>query len=240
METKTITKTAEILAAMLTENTGRSILDSGGDDGRHWQKNQGLTAADFLAAPAAWISEDGATLSVFHYLLARVDYAADLSARFDELSQNSDASHYDDLAEFLELIGAEELSSDNTYNYDSALSQVIQYTLFSYDGDNYAAIQIHGGADVRGGYTRPRMFYFDECFTYDHARVTAACPNCGFICYLIGGYSPDYAEHGGECAEDCQLTDCQYPNKYRLNETRDWRAGDGCPCCGTALDALPD
>jgi hypothetical protein len=239
MTTQTITQTAEILAAMLTENTGRHFLDSGGDSGRNWQRNQGLTAAEFLAMPAAWIDEDGATLSVFHYLLSRVTYAPELSGQFDNLSENSNASHYEDLAEFLELIGAKELSSDNTYNYDSALSQVIQYTIFDYLGEHYAAIQIHGGADVRGGYTRPRFFHFEESFTYDHASVTAYCYGCGFHAYLIGGYSPDYAEHGDQCKEDCQLINRQYPDKYR-REPRDWRAGDGCPCCGTALDPITE
>ena len=37
------TETQKMLARMLTENTGRNILDSGDAYGRHWEKNQGIT-----------------------------------------------------------------------------------------------------------------------------------------------------------------------------------------------------
>ena len=40
--------TRHALAEMLTENTGASILDSGGAYGRHWQTNRQVT--DRLAA----------------------------------------------------------------------------------------------------------------------------------------------------------------------------------------------
>lgn len=35
------TKTEKVLIAMLKENTGIALMDSGGDSGRHWQRNQG-------------------------------------------------------------------------------------------------------------------------------------------------------------------------------------------------------
>ena len=46
----------------------------------------------------------------------------------------------------------------NTYNGEDLLSQVIQFTLFRIDFTDYVALQIHGGCDVRGGYTAPRIF----------------------------------------------------------------------------------
>ena len=36
---------------MLTESTGEHFLDSGGDDGRHWQQNQKKTLSDFESEP---------------------------------------------------------------------------------------------------------------------------------------------------------------------------------------------
>ena len=33
-------KTQKAIYKMLTENTGVAMCDSGGDDGRHWQRNQ--------------------------------------------------------------------------------------------------------------------------------------------------------------------------------------------------------
>lgn len=32
-----------LICEMLTENTGKHFLDSGGANGRNWQRNQGLT-----------------------------------------------------------------------------------------------------------------------------------------------------------------------------------------------------
>lgn len=42
----------------------------------------------------------------------------------------------------------------------------------------YALLQIHGGADVRGGYTKPRLFSlgtYDETALLDNARATISC-----------------------------------------------------------------
>ena len=48
-ETDTRT-TAEVIADMLRENTGKHFLDSGGAYGRHWERNQDR---DFSAEPYA-------------------------------------------------------------------------------------------------------------------------------------------------------------------------------------------
>jgi hypothetical protein len=246
----TTTATAEILAAMLTENTGRHMLDSGGDFGRHWQQNQGLTTQDFLAMPRAYITEDGVTLSVFHYILERATYRADLQAQYDQLAAVSPNSHYEDIEDYLELTGAKATGGDNTYNYDQALSQTIQWhTFIDRDGNQLALIQIHGGADVRGGYSAPRIFEVSEEFFYDFVQagvycygcgfhaylVVVYCYGCGFHAYLVGGYYIDYAEHGDECGDTCEGTDAKYLNQYRPTETRDWRPVDGCPCCNGNL-----
>lgn len=233
METKTISQTAEIIAGMLTENTGRHMLDSGGDSGRHWQLNQGLTAADFIAMPYQTL-EDGATISVFHWLNERVSYAPELDSQFQTFSAASENSYYEDIAEFLQVIGAEITGECNTYNYDSALSQTLQFTEFNLNGDTYALLQIHGGADVRGGYTKPRVFEVWELL-WDFGRASVNCRNCEFYADLTGGYSVDYVQHGGECPDDCQGTDRQYPNRYRPDTTREWQPGDNCPCCGGDL-----
>lgn len=41
---KTIEQT---IFEMITENTGTHMLDSGGDSGRNWQRNQGKSIDDF-------------------------------------------------------------------------------------------------------------------------------------------------------------------------------------------------
>jgi hypothetical protein len=228
----TTTATAEVLAAMLTENTGRHMLDSGDAYGRHWQRNQGLTTEDFLAMPRAYITEDGVTLSVFHYLLERATYRADLQAQYEQLAAASSNSHYEDIQDYLELTGATATGGDNTYNYDQALSQTIQWHAFiDRDGNQLALIQIHGGADVRGGYSAPRIFEVSEEFFYDFVQAGVYCYGCGFHADLVGGCYIDYAEHGDQCDHTCEGTDAKYLNQYRPTETRDWRPVDGCPCC---------
>ena len=44
---KQFTKTQKLVYAMLTENTGTHFLDSGGTNGRRWQRNQAKTIEDF-------------------------------------------------------------------------------------------------------------------------------------------------------------------------------------------------
>ena len=61
---------------MLTENTGTHFLDSGGANGRNWQRNQTKTIKDFQDEPEAKLSFDVSgdhiylepTVSVFHKL----------------------------------------------------------------------------------------------------------------------------------------------------------------------------
>jgi hypothetical protein len=48
--------------------------------------------------------------------------------------------------------------TENTYNGENLLSQVLQYLYFEFGGESHVLLQIHGGCDVRGGYTKPRAF----------------------------------------------------------------------------------
>ena len=40
-------ETKQVIYNMMIENTGTHFLDSGGEDGRHWQQNQKKTLKDF-------------------------------------------------------------------------------------------------------------------------------------------------------------------------------------------------
>ena len=65
-------KTKHLIYEMLTENTGRHMLDSGGAYGRNWERNQKKTIQDFQNEEEELITFDGdyieRTVSVFHYL----------------------------------------------------------------------------------------------------------------------------------------------------------------------------
>ena len=45
-----------IIYEMLTESTGKHMLDSGGDNNRHWQRNQQKSLEDFENEPRQWVS----------------------------------------------------------------------------------------------------------------------------------------------------------------------------------------
>jgi len=164
------------IIGMLTENTGCDILDSGGAYGRKWQSNRHIPVDMWDNAPACSIevygeSEVIPSYDVYHYLvnfLSITEESDRLNAALQDIVSVSDAGSYiDDMESFLELKGVEIEgyalhNIDNTYNYDNLLSQVLQHAVFEVDGDTYIMLQIHGGCDVRGGYTCPQIFTLDE------------------------------------------------------------------------------
>ena len=200
--TETELSTDDVLAAMLTENTGRHMLDSGGAYGRNFERNGGKTVADFLAAPEVELSTgyryadgkrtdetvvDWITLDVFHFLRQRLEYAPDLDAEFHAFAtddEHGQDSWFECLEAWFEDRGATGPGyrydrsgpmTVNTYNGEDSLSQVLQYTVFTLPDDDadetYIALTIHGGCDVRGGYTAPRMFtsYGEDYALMDNA-----------------------------------------------------------------------
>ena len=139
---KQFTETQKLVYAMLTENTGVHMCDSGGANGRMWQRNQAKTNEDFdneqeeTIEKSEWTDKNGETyteyertVSVFHYLSElELD---DVCDKFNEL--NTDCLEWGgDIswgvsqkgADFLELIGMECKHQFNTYNGESDLSQV--------------------------------------------------------------------------------------------------------------------
>jgi hypothetical protein len=165
---------------MLTENTGVHFLDSGFSNGRHWQRNAKKTIEDFANDPAELYIKDRnddyieRTVSVFHYLseMYELDSICD---KFNRIKSNDwDGDFYGVSAKhqaFLENIGYDKNPREwNTYNGESDLSQTLQgvsLRLFV-DGqyEDYALIQIHNGADVRGGYTDAKLFKVNHWADY--------------------------------------------------------------------------
>jgi hypothetical protein len=67
----------------------------------------------------------------------------------------------------MKLISVVYMNGGLTYNSDNNLSQDFQADTFSRDGEDYVCLSIHGGCDIRGGYTRPRIFLAYEYFMMD-------------------------------------------------------------------------
>jgi hypothetical protein len=173
---RTTSNVKELIYSMLTENTGTHFLDSGGEDGRMWQRNANKSLQDFEdEAPesyqyAADSNEVFRTVSVYHFLTNDLQIN-DISYEFNSLNTDTEdwsagsntgisiygvsVAAWDYLTEFNEV---EVQRSWNTYNGDSDLSQILQGANLLINEEEYVLIQIHGGADARGGYTDAKLF----------------------------------------------------------------------------------
>lgn len=267
-----LSKTEKVLVGMLTENTGCDILDSGGAYGRSWQRNQARAFWDepetsLSFAVRNWNGEDhleiNVTHNVYHWLRSRLEYDPSMDRRFQAFRRRAENKDEYDLAimesfpkHLTEKTGNEctgihydgEPMTVNTYNGEDLLSQTIQFILFNHDNVSYVILQIHGGCDVRGGYTRPRVFEVtgdsDETCMFDNARA---------------GLFRDYDELKEKIrldevyrAENPVLpgTDPKWNSSpLREHEHSNWSTDDGCHwyydgCCGASyrdkqLDKIP-
>lgn len=252
------------IAEMLTENTGRHFLDSGGAYGRHWEHNQGR---EFAAEPAGSLRfEHGyinTTLSVFHWLADKLDYNPALDAlyrdwanRDDQVELDNPEGYYDlddcdedalrairaehkgcedyghhlhsaeqfanDVCKGRGIYGDGDPISQNTYNGECMLSQVLQFVYWEDDDGAHVLLQIHGGCDVRGGYTDPVAFdVCEELSIFDNAKGYIGCSGHGCD---VNWYTDDgchwYPE--GTCGRNhSQLEDFEFVTDRPENYDRD-------------------
>lgn len=170
MKTQTKTRKPTTVEAtiidMMTENTGIALMDSGGDSGRMWQRNQGLTVAKMEKSAAVKYEGYGNyTINIYHYLTKSLDldaFAKEFNSKFVPATDWESADFYGVSAKgeaWIKEQGFEIKATFNSYNGDSNISQVIQGTWLELGERHYLLLQIHGGADVRGGYTDARLFY---------------------------------------------------------------------------------
>lgn len=156
--------------------------------------------------------------------------------------------------------------TENTYNYDTFLDQTILFTAWQGDCDAYVVLQIHGGCDVRGGYTMPvpfRISGYDGLYSFlDYSSCTVFCSECyaGWYFDSPSGCEPnDYAsvddpfdisalkfESDIEASDIAKKTCHSYVDDHDIDENsiRVIVATDGsvfCPCCGKGkLQAAPN
>jgi hypothetical protein len=171
---QTITNnTEEVIYGMLTENTGTHFLDSGGSNGRMWQRNAMKTLEDFKNEPEAWF--DGGeypdvSKSAFWHLVNNLEHDAGLTAAYHAFAEAYPDESWLEINElWLNKLGVPEEGGDfysesrwsfNTYNFPDnwLVNQTLQGSFFGMGGNEYLILQVHGGADVRGGYTKPQVF----------------------------------------------------------------------------------
>ena len=175
MATRKTTDVQRLVYRMLTENTGIHFLDSGFSNGRMWQRNASKKIKDFINEPEESFTFDpdhgyiDRTVSVFHYLSGlELDETCEKFNRRNSKPEDWDGN----VCELEDTYGVSSRASNwlrfnhevkveytfNTYNNDSDLSQIIQGSRMEIDDETYYLIQVHGGADARGGYTDAKLF----------------------------------------------------------------------------------
>lgn len=135
-----ITETDRVIHSMMTENTGRHFLDSGGYLGRTWERNQGKTVEDFLNEPPAYLDWTGVSLSMFHWLRNEYEFHPVVDAELQRFMDRPEHEHTSWL-ELSQLFSDEYHISEgspwsdpgmygtfNTYNDELLIDGVMQYT----------------------------------------------------------------------------------------------------------------
>lgn len=211
MKTQHTTEEQTLIYQILTENTGKHFLDSGYAYGRHWQKNQTRTIEDFTAESEAtlYISkyenklEAEVSISLFHYLSENLEID-NICRTFNAIPcENWDSDMFGVSKEgkdYLESLDATISGDFNSYNGESVLSQVIQYTILDIDGDDYVALQVHGGCDIRGGYTDAKLFKVMDMFGYEMAGFEICKGNSRISLDFRGGElnAEEWINDGGD------------------------------------------
>lgn len=182
----------QTIVDMLTTNTGRHMLDSGDYYGRNYERHQCKAMHDFENAPSATLevrireyngkpeADLCVSVDVFHLLTQTLELDC-LCREFNEMPcADWDGDYYGTSraqSDWLDSMGfVPKSEAFNTYNWNSDHSQVLQGEMLDMDGDTYYLLQIHGGCDVRGGYTDAKLFKVrDQCA--EHAPLAT---DCGF------------------------------------------------------------
>jgi hypothetical protein len=80
------------------------------------------------------------------------------------------------------------------------------------------ALSVHGGADIRGGYSDLVVFRRCECWLYQSADASSSCNSCGLSLDVRGFV-------------DETLWDSRGQNEFEKPEG--WEVTDNCPKCKT-------
>lgn len=211
----------ELIYLMLIENTGTNILDSGGTNGRNWQRNQGKTLEDFENSPSAYLEvyqyNSGEydlipAISLYHHLKHCLELN-EVCNKFNSIPVNNWDSEefYGVSSEGEEYLNSLEYSCKgdgfNTYNWNSILAQVIRGNIIEIDSELYALIQIHGGCDIRVGYTDAKLFKL----IYDEYSLFSE--HCGFSVETKEGEILNL-DYSGEWIHEGTMPEKEYFTKF--------------------------
>jgi len=157
------------------------------------------------------------------------DFLSEPSIAFDELQSIGLPR---ELAEQAAYSGVEADSdrpqfSFNTYNGEChTLTQCLQGCTFGGPYAKYSMIQVHGGCDVRGGYTAPRVYSADGWVPHE---LEFRCQDCEWIDHescLYGDESLIYLPSPDEVGLEHELDERGYDYEPEAVEDAIFRASD--------------
>lgn len=154
--------------------------------GRNYEKHKNKTVEDFKESPdcrlKVWDGEDFyIVVDVFHWMVNRLEFREKLTellyGDFVEESLDGKRGHLAKIG-YLEafphfaehkglhrdvtgLHGEGDPMVVNTYNGECSLSQTLQFVYYEAEYESFVVMQTHNGADVRGGYSYPKVFMTD-------------------------------------------------------------------------------
>ena len=251
-----------VLEKMFVENTGKAMCDSGEYYGRNYERSQIKHPkhgphSEFSVSMYGKEQEHidfNYVLSTYHFCEERLSFESNLDRqwlRFANKPENKDVGWLQLMEQWVEerfhgeatgIYGDGDPFTVNSYNGSYAIDQMIQFMFFEYDGTEYYLLQIHGGCDVRGGYTTPRLFSnngsYSELALFDFARGYIRCDSdtCDSVWDTDdGGYSWYGANTGDPDLKDCPVVVCDERPTVMLKANREaLHIIDGkpiCPCC---------
>jgi hypothetical protein len=115
-------------------------------------------------------------INIYHFLCHNLESNADsdyLVKRYYQEYDDEDTPHLELMEDFINnhKPDIQDWCLENTYNFENALSQDIQFGIFDCIGPlsksekTFIIFQIHQGCDIRGGYTAPKIF---EIMDFSH------------------------------------------------------------------------
>ena len=214
--------TFETLANAFRYNSGKDFMDSGGENGRHWQK-PALEKKPFCGVIDCDYGEISGTIESAYFLSEWGEVDQDIQSRFEKWAkqpENSKLNWFEAGDKFcFEELKLHNHARDNIYNSDNDFSQVFVWEVWSpiehesdwtYCDEPLTVIYAHTGADVRGGYSYP-VFMRPSDWEYSAPMRTV----CGF-----------YADEGrkdGESLETEALQDLSESWSYCYSS---WPSGE--------------
>jgi hypothetical protein len=206
--------------------------------------------------------------STYHFLRSRLTWDEELNEKFREWRETWDGqplSEFREPEEWLKSITVVEPDGTerpiewhahttvNTANGDSLLDGVFQFSVVEVtdwfddpDGDTIILLWIHGGCDVRMGYTDVGIFRANDLegwynlFDYDHGEISCESGN-HYWATTNAGYTWDYHINRVATDEQPELIDTMVYHRPvydddRIDQIIVGKDGESrCPVCGDKL-----